>query len=225
MNSNDLKLYLEWDYYAWGEALKYWDSILPNDLTGKKVLELGGRHGGLSLFFARKGATVICSDLHGPSVDAKNLHKNFPNISHEAIDATNIPYEDEFDYIVFKSILGGIGYNENFENQEKCIASIQKALKKDGILLFAENAKASLLHQVMRKHLTKWGSKWNYLNNNELTNLLRGHFKSVHLNSFGFFSIFSRSTWIKKYLFIIDKVSNSYIKRKFKYIVFGFSKN
>ena len=35
-------------------------------------------------------------------------------IIYQDIDATNIPYENYFDIIVFKSIIGGIGRNNNF---------------------------------------------------------------------------------------------------------------
>lgn len=221
MNSNDLKLYLEWDYYAWGEALKYWDSILPSDLSGKKVLELGGRHGGLSLFFARKGATVICSDLHGPSVDAKNLHKNFPNISHEAIDATNIPYEDEFDYIVFKSVLGGVGYDGNTENQVRCLHSINKSLKENGLLLFCENSKASPIHRLARKLKVKWANRWGYTSTTELNKLITKSGMHPKINSFGFFSLFTRNNKIKLILYKLDKCINRLIPNSFKYINYG----
>jgi ubiquinone/menaquinone biosynthesis C-methylase UbiE len=223
ITNDDLKTYLEWDYLAWGEALKYWDDMLPESLTDKKVLELGGRNGGLSIYFAKKGASVTCSDINGPSSVAIQKHKelNLKNVKYENIDATNIPFKDEFDYIVFKSILGGIGYNDNIEAQSKAIHSCFNALKPNGKLLFAENGKASILHQILRKKATAWGGQWRYLTFNELNLFLNKNFKRYNINSFGFFSIFTRSLFFKKVFYYIDKSFAILIPKTRKYILYG----
>lgn len=74
-------------------------------------------------------------------------------ITYQDIDATQIPYENEFDIIVFKSIIGGIGRNDNKEIQQLVFNQIYKALKPGGQLLFAENLSASPLHRFFSKWL------------------------------------------------------------------------
>ncbi|MAX66812.1 MAG: SAM-dependent methyltransferase [Halobacteriovoraceae bacterium] len=223
MTSLDLQKYLEWDYLAWGEALKYWDSILPTSLKGKKVLELGGRNGGLSTYFAQKGAEVFCSDINSPTHLAQQTHKklNLTNISYHAIDATKLSYKNEFDIIVFKSILGGIGYNNNIAAQKKALSSCYQALKPGGKLLFAENGKGSIFHKILRTFLTPWGRSWRYLGHKELKIFLEDEGFNVEIKSFGFFSIFSRNLNVKEVLLDIDKRLNSIIPNEKKYIHYG----
>jgi|LULL01.1.fsa_nt_gb SAM-dependent methyltransferase len=223
MTSLDLQKYLEWDYLAWGEALKYWDSILPTSLKGKKVLELGGRNGGLSTYFAQKGAEVFCSDINSPTHLAQQTHKklNLTNISYHAIDATKLSYKNEFDIIVFKSILGGIGYNNNIAAQKKALSSCYQALKPGGKLLFAENGKGSIFHKILRTFLTPWGRSWRYLGHKELKIFLEDEGFNVEIKSFGFFSIFARRSFLKRPLYLIDKFIDPILLNEFKYIHYG----
>ena len=65
---------IQWDVLSWSKALRYWEK----NADWKNVqtsLELGGREGGLSLWLAMKGITVVCSDLHEVNVSATPLHK------------------------------------------------------------------------------------------------------------------------------------------------------
>ena len=148
---------IQWDVRSWSEALKYWEQHV-NWSTIHNGLELGGREGGLSLWLALKGIKTVCSDLHGVKEAASPLHQRYDVsslITYKDIDATNIPYENHFDVIAFKSIIGGIGRNDNIEMQKKTFSEIYKALKPGGKLLFAENLAASPLHQTLRKKLKK----------------------------------------------------------------------
>lgn len=105
---------VEWDVRNWWRAIRFWEKThLFEDVQGKKVLDVGGRNGGLSLYWALKGADVVCSDIHADGFEqAKKLHKQYGlegKIKYEIIDATKIPYQDTFDIICFKSVLGGVG--------------------------------------------------------------------------------------------------------------------
>ena len=64
-------------------------------------------------------------------------------IKYEKIDALDIPYENKFDCISFKSVMGILGNREerfkNIDAQKKMIINISKALKKGGYLIFEEN--------------------------------------------------------------------------------------
>ena len=54
---------IEWDVKNWSRAIEFWEKDIPENLEGMKVLDIGGRNGGLSLFWALKGADVVCSDV------------------------------------------------------------------------------------------------------------------------------------------------------------------
>ena len=56
---------VEWDIRNWWRAIEYWEETHQfDDVKGKGVLDIGGRGGGLSLYWALKGAAVICSDVN-----------------------------------------------------------------------------------------------------------------------------------------------------------------
>src|SRR5688572_9343259 len=115
-----IKDIIQWDVKSWSAAIDYWEKEINWNLIND-CLELGGREGGLSLWLALKGKNVICSDLSEVRNTAEGLHKKYSlaNIIYEDIDATDIPYENHFDLIVFKSIMGGIGRNNNTVLQQK----------------------------------------------------------------------------------------------------------
>jgi SAM-dependent methyltransferase len=161
---------IQWDVTSWSKALQYWDQNIDWNKI-ENGLELGGREGGLALWLSLKGKTVVCSDLEGVKETAEPLHvrHNVTSlISYQDIDATNIPYENHFDVIVFKSIIGGIGRNNNIAIQQHVFDQIYKALKPGGKLLFAENLIASPLHQRLRKKFVNWGNSWRYVSLDEM---------------------------------------------------------
>jgi 2-polyprenyl-3-methyl-5-hydroxy-6-metoxy-1,4-benzoquinol methylase len=103
-----LKDIIQWDVVSWSEILKYWEDNI-NWENVHTCLELGGRKGGLSLWLALKGKQTVCSDISDAKENAKTLHSRYninSLITYQDIDATAIPYEDYFDVVVFKSIIG-----------------------------------------------------------------------------------------------------------------------
>lgn len=212
----------QWDVKAWSTALPFWEQKIDT-LSKGKALELGGRQGGLSLWLANKGFDVICSDLSESEITAKPLHQKYKlsNVSYADIDASAIPYENYFDVIVFKSIIGGIGRFGGMELQQKTFNSIYKALKPGGHLLFAENLIASPLHQFLRKKFVKWGDSWRYVSLDELKAFTR-NFRSVELHATGFASAFGRSESQRNGFSIFDKmICNSVVPDNWKYIAYG----
>ncbi len=214
---------IQWDVRSWSKALHYWDRNVEwnNVKTG---LELGGREGGLSLWMALKGIDVICSDLENVKQTAEKLHVSYrvtEKVKYRDIDATHIPYENHFDVIVFKSILGGIGRGDNFEIQNKVISEIHKALKPGGKLLFAENLIASPIHHRLRKRFTNWGNTWRYLSIEEM-NFLLSRFSNYELKMTGISATFGRTESQRNFLSRIDEiVLNRISPDKWKYIGFG----
>ena len=214
---------IQWDVRSWSVALDYWDQNV-NWSQVHQALELGGREGGLSLWLALKGKQVICSDLENTEITAAALHKRYGVsglITYRDIDATSIPYENSLDLIVFKSIIGGIGRNNNPEMQQKVFDEIYKALKPGGKLLFAENLIASPAHQLMRKKFVRWGNSWRYVSLDEMKRYLR-NFTACDIRATGFLSAFGRSEGMRKYLSIADAlVLNKFSPDDWKYISYG----
>lgn len=214
---------IQWDIRSWSKAIKYWEE----NIDWSKVqngLELGGREGGLTLWLGLKGKSIICSDLKNVKETAAPLHLKH-NISslvkYEDIDATNIPYEDHFDIIVFKSIIGGIGSNDNYEKQQQVFKEIYKALKPGGKLLFAENLIASPLHQRLRKTFINWENYWRYLSIKEMKECL-SIFSSYELKTTGVLGTFGRNEAQRNILSTFDSaVLNKLSPDKWKYIAYG----
>lgn len=217
---------VEWDVPNWSRAIEAWKCGGSKDnLKGKRVLDLGGRFGGLSLYFALSGATVICSDLEfikdGSVENAKALHNKYgvsSLITYEDIDATDIPYENEFDIICFKSIMGGVGYDNNYENQLKMMQQIRKALKPGGKCYFVENLVGCRLVQFLRKKLRPWGSHWRYISLDELAELTDG-FKLVKRHTFGVIGLMGPNKLLSTILSSADKALEKVVKPHGRYIL------
>src|SRR4051812_23723232 len=102
--------YVQWDVRNWSRALNLWTgTCAPSIFSGADVLDIGSRDGGLSLWFADLGASkVVCSDLRGPSAEARKLHAQagvIDRIEYSSIDATDIGVQGSFDVVAFKSVL------------------------------------------------------------------------------------------------------------------------
>lgn len=217
------KEFIQWDVKSWSKALHFWEKNLDWN-TINNGLELGGNQGGLSLWLALKGKKTICSDYKNVQENAEPVHRNYTVmelISYQDIDATNIPYENEFDVIVFKSILGGIGRDNRIELQQQVIDQIYKALKPGGKLLFAENLIGSQFHRWMRKRFVNWGSSWRYVSNTEMTRFLH-QFSSVQMETTGVLATFGRNEKQRNALAKLDQlIINKISPSKWKYIVYG----
>tara|TARA_B100001540_G_C15640327_1_gene566266 strand:- start:90 stop:794 length:705 start_codon:yes stop_codon:yes gene_type:complete len=215
---------IEWDIYNWSRAISFWESFELEISSEKKVLELGSRNGGLSLYYALKGAEVICSDVNGPSKKAEQKHIKhnvLSNVKYEKIDALNINYSSFFDVIIFKSVLGGIGRNDNINNQKKAIDQIYKALKKGGKLLFVENLSASQLHKIIRNKFITWSKAWRYISEEEMIVFLN-QFSTFQLKTFGFLGTFGRTEAQKTILGILDKYFfEKILPTRMNYIITG----
>jgi SAM-dependent methyltransferase len=189
-----LRDYLQWDIDTWKHALYHWDLALKNHLVGAdrgKALDLGARDGGLSLYLAEKGFQVVCSDLQGPTDDARKLHARYglaDRVTYQAINATDIPFGDEyFDVVIFKSVLGGIGTFLDYAAMQTAIHEVYRILKPGGLLLFAENQLGSRFHQKARSLFVPWGKRWYYVSLQEIEDLLVD-FSFCETKTYGFFS-------------------------------------
>jgi SAM-dependent methyltransferase len=207
---------IEWDKSNWAKALPFWEQYLRNEnrtnetklLKNKSVLELGGRRGGLSLWAASLGANVTCSDLENPEKIASPIHDEYPElrklIKYESVNALDIHYENYFDVICFKSVLGGV--TSLYEGADrKMLTQIHKALKNGGQLLFAENLTATSFHMWARKKLRNWGESWKYQCLENLYKLCSEYFDQEY-RTVGFAGTFGLNENMKVFLGHIDTI-------------------
>lgn len=224
LTSEQISDIIEWDISNWSHALHFWEKNLRlGSKESLNCLELGGNRGGPSLWLALNGHSVVCSDLENPEVHARKLHDkyNVENlVTYEAVNALEVPYKEQFDVVVFKSIIGGISRSGNDDRKKEIIDNCYNALKPGGILLFAENLEASFLHTFARKKFVKWGAEWNYLRYSELNPLLQ-RFSSSTFNTIGFFGAFGRSEKQRQLLSKIDHSIRFLIPKSKRYIVYG----
>lgn len=174
----------------------YWESILDYKSKVTYALELGGgTNGGLSLWLASKGYKVICSAYEEISEETKVIHNKYnfsQQIEYKIIDALSIPYEEVFDIICFKSMLGRIARENDIKIAENVLSQIQKALKPGGNLLFAENLSSSLLYKLLRNRYGALKNNLRYFTVSEIKELFR-NFSSLNYKTFGFIGCFGRN--------------------------------
>lgn len=223
-NHTRLSDFIEWDVRNWSAALDFWLAHSSQRLAGCSALEVGSRNGGLSLWMASQGARVICSDLNGPTERAVRQHRE-SGLSHlieyQSVDATNIPYTEQFDVILFKSVLGGIGGACGRESQARAVMQMHRALKKGGELFLAENLVASPVHRYFRRKYISSGTRWRYVSVAEMEEFLTP-FSQVRLATTGFTGAFGRSETQRDWLGRIDKVLFEHlVPSSWKYIIMG----
>jgi ubiquinone/menaquinone biosynthesis C-methylase UbiE len=215
-----LEAIFEWDVATWSRSVSLWERHLPAELDGSRALEVGARNGGLSLYLAEKGATVVCSDLTDPEERARPGHERWGvagRIEYRQADTTSLPFEDEsFELVAFKSVLGALS---TAEAQARAMAELRRVLRPGGRLLWAENLAASRLHRLLRKRLP-WASYWRYPSLAEWHEWTAG-FTECHLATAGITAALGRSERQRRLLARLDGVLETVTPRGWRYAVFG----
>tara|TARA_B110000438_G_scaffold138965_1_gene134266 strand:- start:1606 stop:2304 length:699 start_codon:yes stop_codon:yes gene_type:complete len=213
--------FITWDVPNWTRALNYLERNKNQHFENKIILELGGSNASLSLWAASKGGRVICSDIKNPdkAINKESLTSKY--IKYEIIDALNIPYKEHFDFILFKSLLGGIGRSESFEKQILVMNQIKSALKKGGECLFIENIEGSIFHQIVRSRYGAGKNKWYYPNLEEFQ-ILSKIFRTSKYNTYGILG--SSGKYLKRFRTKFDKSFDGYFPKSWRYIYTGIYK-
>jgi SAM-dependent methyltransferase len=215
---------LKWDVGNWSAALDYWERHGSIERSGLECLEIGANEGGLSAWLASRGHRVLCSDLEGCERIARPLmerHGLADRVTFEDIDATSIPYENRFDVIVFKSVLGGVGHDGAIDRQRKAVQAMHRALRPGGRLLFAENLIGSSMHKFFRSKFIRWGNSWRYVTIDEMRDFLRD-FRDVKYSTTGVLGTLGRSEGQRRMLSAVDRAAlNALAPPAWRYIMYG----
>jgi SAM-dependent methyltransferase len=214
--------FLQWDVRTWTAALRMWHPVVSK-LSGARVLDVGARDGGLSLYFALMGQRVVCSDLHGPSEAARELHRRYEvadRVGYAAVDATRIAFPDNtFDLVCFKSVLGGIGAS-GIDFQRQAVREMHRVLRPGGHLLFAENLQGCWLHRFLRRHFIKWAERWRYVTLAEMDEFLIP-FLQVRSDCHGILATLGRNERQRSALSALDWLLEPILPARTNYMIAG----
>lgn len=225
-----LKDIFQWDVRNWSKCLDFWAPLLMGlDSGSKRVLTIGERDGGISLWFSLLGYPVLCSDRGGPTHHAALIHKRHGVahlITYADIDVFSIPFEtDFFDIVACKSVIGGLKrvYRDTstrtLETQSQAVQEIHRVLKPGGIFCGAENIKGSLPHGILRSWVKKGRIGWRHLSLGEVDQLF-DPFEMVEQKPFGFLG--TRSTWfgVDRVTAALDACLCRFLPGQWQYITF-----
>lgn len=212
--------------YLWIPAFEFAVSQFNGDIKGSRVLEVGAGMGGLSLYFAKRGCKVVCSDCNTDYVLAAKNKNNvlhvFPGeIEYQTVDIIDNDLRSEsVDIICFKSVLGAISPDK----QAHAISEMRRILKKKGILSFCENLQGNYLSTLYRKLFVAWYGRWNYLTISKMYQyaLL---FPECRINSFWFSApLLARFAQTAAWLGIaIDRSLFAHLGNEYRYIMGGYA--
>ncbi len=209
----------------WSRALSFWDERIDFSRV-QDALEIGARSGGLSLWLALHGVPhIICSDCEDNTAKARPLHQQHgcETIEYQVIDANEISCKAQFDLICFKSVLGVVGSHNQKQAQQQTLARLYDALRPGGVLVFAENLKASRVHQHLRRRYVKWGANWRYVTLKELYEFTRP-FAQVEIRSYGCFAALGRTETQRRWLGVADRLLCPLLPKRWHYIAFSICK-
>lgn len=193
LNTQLKKDIIEWDVPNWSHLIKLWQPVLDAFPRDSKVLAIGERNGGLSLWMALQGFQVVCTDRQGPTQQARELHKKYQvedKITYYDFDLVNTQdFSTTYDIIIMKSVLGGLKEQYRDANsrtdlvRQKAVDNIYKLLSPQGIFLSADNLQGSIFLRLI-KRLKNKQSGWHYFSIQELNDLCK-QFSSVTVKGFG----------------------------------------
>jgi len=214
-----------WDVGTWSTPVRFWERVVEPMGGRLDVLEVGAGPGGPSLWLALQGHRVVTSNLDHTQRQARPLHERYgvaDRVEYRDLDVANLPYQDHFDLIVFKSVLGGIPHGGR-ELQREALVQLHRALKPGGRLIFAENLRGTPLHRLARAvaYRRRGVPKWQYLTLRDLREFLRD-FREVELRTTGVLALFGRSEDRRRALARADaRFWNRAVPASWHYVVYG----
>lgn len=223
---------IEWDVLNWSRLMHHWHPVLEQLSRNSKVLAIGERNGGLSLWLALMGFHVTCTDITDVTASASLLHKKYNvsgQIEYRQLDIVNDEWHaEQFDIIIAKSVIGGVkptrgrSSSRNFEALEQAMHNIHRLLAPGGYFFSAENLQGSALNRFFRRRLK--GSKgWYYLSLAQLHGLF-APFSLVQTKTFGILPTFFSNKAVNRVMYFINRCIQPLLPARSKYIAFTIAK-
>lgn len=226
VNNIPRKDVIEWDVLNWSRLVAYWQPVIEKLPRNARVLAIGERRGGLSLWLASLGFSVECTDIADHFHEARTLHHKHgleKQISYRLLDIVNeCPGAETYDIIIAKSVLGGLKMDRSDAAtrtktaQIQAIENIQRSLKPGGYFFSAENMEGGRLVQLMRS-LSGKTRGWQHLAYKDLTTLF-SPFRIVETKTFGILPTLFPYSWLNSIMYFLNKyvlfilpVGNRYI--------------
>jgi SAM-dependent methyltransferase len=208
-----LKDIIEWDIYNWSNTLNVWQPIIERLPKDAKILAVGERNGGMSLWLASLGYNVECTDRVIPSQQAIALHKAYKvqdKISYRVVDIVHdVLPSKQYNVIIMKSVFGGL--KDDYRNsstristvRQKALKNIHDSLKPGGYLLSADNMIGSTTHKFFRKILNK-NNGWYYFSVIDISAFFKP-FSSVQIDYSSIIPTISPNSIFNKVLYFINQ--------------------
>jgi len=219
---------IEWDVLNWSELIPEWSPIIDKLDNDSKILAIGERNGGLSIWLALKGFNVVCTDRTGPEPYAETLHRKYgvsDKIKYDELDIVNCKWQTaQFDLIIAKSVIGGLKADNKdkktrtFQVQQQAVSNIYGLLKPGGYFLSAENMQGSFLLKQLRK-IKKKDMGWRHFSWKEI-NVLYTPFTQVNTKAFGVLPTLFSNSIANRIIFVINKYILQILPPSTKYISF-----
>ena len=224
--SPNMEAILRWDVRNWSRAVEFWDRNLPNDISGQTALEIGAGEGGLSLYLASRGCMAICTDYGRAAAKAMEHHAAHglgDLVDYARTDAAHLPFPDAtFDVAAFKSVLGGIGRHGGLDGQKRTINELHRVLRPGGMVIFADNLRATPIHQFIRRTFVPWGHDWRYPDPEEFREFF-SQFAGCEIRTFGVMAALGRSERQRAILHYLDCLLSPLVSARARYIGYGFA--
>ena len=144
------KNFMQDGYFAQDRGKPLFSKLIPSNLEGKNVLEIGCGLGAHTEMLCRTGAKVTSIDLAPQSIITTKKRLDLKNLVAEVFeaDAENLPFEnEEFDFIWSWGVI------HHSPNTEICAKEIQRVLKKEGelrIMLYHTNSMYNWINVIFR---------------------------------------------------------------------------
>lgn len=219
---------IEWDVLNWSQLIKYWQPVLEDLPRSSKILAVGERNGGLSLWLALLGFDVVCTDLKETTEQAIQLHKKY-NVAHKiqyrTLDLVNVEEQPEqYDVVIAKSVIGGLkaikskSATRSFAVQKNAVQSIHRLLKPGGYFFSAENLQGGVLVRKARE-MRKKDKGWRHLSFEELHELYAAY-TLVQTKTFGILPTFFSRRLYNNVMYFINRYLLFFMPRSSRYIAF-----
>jgi ubiquinone/menaquinone biosynthesis C-methylase UbiE len=137
-------------YFAQSRGAALFSNLLPKNISGKKVLEIGCGLGAHTEALCLLGAEVTSIDLAPTSIKVTKRRLSLKGLSANVIevDAENLPFEDSyFDYVWSWGVI------HHSPNTIQCAREIARVLKPGGglgIMLYNRNSLYNWINVVFR---------------------------------------------------------------------------